>query len=246
MFGKVFESIFDSTLLAEGGWLPTYIFMSMLAIADKDGYVEIAPKVLYSKIGFRGYDNKITYEDFDAALGYLSNPDDYSKSTDFDGRRIIPVSELPDVEGARGWWIVNYTKYRDRASREDRASQSTERSKQWRERKKGNKNNEGTQRDALGRTGRHTDVDKDIKDNSSKFDEFWNGYPKKDNKKKSRTAFEYLSLDKQEKAIADSKVRYNGTAKQYIPLATTYCHGERWNDEIDSNGPDKPFGAGGI
>jgi len=93
VYGKIYETIFDSTLLAEGGWLPTYIFMSMVSIGDKDGYVEIAPKVLYAKLGFREYDNKIEYKDFEAALDYLCSPDNYSKSSDFDGRRIIPIEE---------------------------------------------------------------------------------------------------------------------------------------------------------
>lgn len=170
MYGKIFESIFDSTLVAEGGWLPTYIFMSMIAMADKDGYVEIAPRALYSKLGFREHDSIVTYNQFEAAITYLGKVDDYSKSTDFDGRRIIPISELPDVEGARGWWIVNYDKYRNRASREDRATQSTERSRRWRERqKKPNKNNNGTQGDALGRRGRYTDTDTDTKKREGRF-----------------------------------------------------------------------------
>ena len=161
MYGKIFESIFDSTLVAEGGWLPTYIFMSMVAVADKDGYVEVAPQVLYSKLGFREYDNGITLDQFTAAIDYLCRVDSFSKSTDFDGRRIIPISALDEIEGGRGWWIVNYEKYRNRAAREDRAAQSTARTRKWRDGKKPNGINDGTQGDAEGRVGRHTDTDTD-------------------------------------------------------------------------------------
>jgi len=62
MYGKIFESIFDSTLAAEGGWMPTYIFMSMVVLADKDGVVDVASKALYRRLGFSDYDSKIEYQ----------------------------------------------------------------------------------------------------------------------------------------------------------------------------------------
>ena len=46
MYGKVFESIFDSTLAADGGCMPTYIFMLMVFLADKEGIVDVAPNAL--------------------------------------------------------------------------------------------------------------------------------------------------------------------------------------------------------
>ncbi|MFW9963990.1 MAG: hypothetical protein ACFFCX_10525 [Candidatus Sifarchaeia archaeon] len=69
------------------------------------------------------------------------------------------------------------------------------------------------------------------KDNSA-FLSFWNVYPKKSDKKKAETAFNRLTKEKQDKATKDCQVRYVETDKQYIPLATTYIHGERWEDEI--------------
>lgn len=50
MYGKIFTSIFDSTLAAEGGWLSTYVFMGMISLADKDGYVEMPSRALDSKV----------------------------------------------------------------------------------------------------------------------------------------------------------------------------------------------------
>lgn len=162
MYGKIFESIFDSTLVADGGWMPTYVFMSMIVLADKDGIVDVAPKALYRRLGFREYDNKISYSDFEAALEYLQERDDESRSGLEGGRRLIPLADLPDIPGNRGYLIVNYSYYRDRGSREARAQQSTERTRRWREKNKPNKNNDETQGDALGRMGRHTDTDTDI------------------------------------------------------------------------------------
>ena len=157
MYGKVFESIFDSTLAADGGWMPTYIFMSMIVLADQDGIVDVAPKALYRRLGFGDCDSKILYNDFAAAIEYLQQPDSSSRSAESAGRRIIPMSEVDYPEGNRGFLIVNYEYYRNKGSREDRARQSTERTRRWREKHK--KNNDGTQGDAKKRLGRHTDTD---------------------------------------------------------------------------------------
>ena len=61
---------------------------------------------------------------------------------------------------------------------------------------------------------------------------FWNNYPKKADKKKAFTAFNRLSKENQQIAINDVTQRFISVEKQFIPNATTYLHGERWNDEI--------------
>jgi hypothetical protein len=63
------------------------------------------------------------------------------------------------------------------------------------------------------------------------FEQFWDGYPRKENKKRAETAFKNLSKQNQLKAIQDSGERYKHTDKKFIPHATTYINGERWNDE---------------
>lgn len=89
------------------------------------------------------------------------------------------------------------------------------------------------------------------------FDEFWTSYPRKEDKKKAKVAFCRLSVEKKRKAVDDCAIRYVGTEKQYIPLPTTYIHGERWDDEIKaapshkkSPKPDnfdgKDYGEGGL
>ena len=70
-------------------------------------------------------DHQLWFEDFESALDFLQTDDPHSKSVDYDGRRIVAMSELEDIEGGRGYWIVNYSKYRNLAAREDRAKQST-------------------------------------------------------------------------------------------------------------------------
>lgn len=63
------------------------------------------------------------------------------------------------------------------------------------------------------------------------FDRFWSAYPRKEGKKKARTAWRNLSQSKRTAALADCATRYQHVEKAFIPLPTTYLHGERWNDE---------------
>lgn len=67
---------------------------------------------------------------------------------------------------------------------------------------------------------------------SDLFDIFWKAYPKKDKKKQSKTAFNRLTKSNQQLAIADSAKRFINTDKQFIPMASSYLNGERWNDEL--------------
>lgn len=70
----------------------------------------------------------------------------------------------------------------------------------------------------------------------SRFSEFWAIYPKKVDKKKAETAFNRILKrdipkvldDVRQRASSPEWTKENG---KYIPNATTYIHGERWNDQ---------------
>lgn len=74
------------------------------------------------------------------------------------------------------------------------------------------------------------------------FDVFWDGYPKKADKKKAEVKFKTIVkslkikdddlLDFSNFLVKDCSRRFANTEKQFIPLATTYLNGERWNDEL--------------
>ena len=251
MYGKIFESIFDSTLAAEGGWMPTYIFMSMVVLADKEGIVDVAPKALYRRLGFSDYDSKIAYADFTAALDYLQQEDLSSRSPKQNGKRIIPLSELADQEGNRGFVIVNYAYYRDRGSRDDRARQSTERTRRFREREKDNKNNDETQGDASKRMGRYTDTDTDtdtdidksttapaVPKESPEFLEFKMLYPVRSGGQPWTKALKAINARLREGeqwgTILTGVRRYaafcdvtNKTGTEYVKQAATFCGPEK-------------------
>ena len=71
-------------------------------------------------------------------------------------------------------------------------------------------------------------------DDELAFDVFWKNYPRKDNKKKSRTAWGNLTKTKKRLALKDLKTRFEGVDKKYIMLPTTYLHGERWEDDAQT------------
>ena len=77
------------------------------------------------------------------------------------------------------------------------------------------------------------------------FNLFWVEYPRKQDKKKAFITWDKLKLyDIADKLIEDVKKRKDSDPqwrnKQYVPLATTYFNGERWEDEIIKETIDKP------
>lgn len=68
-------------------------------------------------------------------------------------------------------------------------------------------------------------------DSDNGFDEFWQQWPKKVDKKDAETAWKNLSKTKREAALIDSRTRYIGTEKQFIPSPAKYLRKEKWTDE---------------
>lgn len=96
-FVKLYGSILDSTVWLES--LPTkVIWITMLAMADWEGFVSAAVPTLAKRAG-------VTRAECETALAVLGAPDPDSKTKEFEGRRVEPR------EG--GWLILNHGKYRD-------------------------------------------------------------------------------------------------------------------------------------
>jgi len=187
MYGKIFEEIFDSSLMAVGGWLPTYIFMSMISMADKEGFVRKDPRTLYRKLGLN-IDDRVSFPEFLDAVEVLEAEDLYSNLTNKKGCRITPLRLTDDIEN-RGWLIVNYIHYRDKGgSIELRRNQDAKRQRKKRDREKCHVTVIPSHTES-GYTD--TDTDTDIKTKRSVFPEklnlpFWENYIeyRKQNKKK--------------------------------------------------------------
>ena len=78
------------------------------------------------------------------------------------------------------------------------------------------------------------------------FDEFWQHYPRKIGTGAARKAFGRLSLADQAKAaqVIPLQARaWKGTAKQFIPHATTWLNQGRYDDEFEVPEADKWMAA---
>lgn len=76
----------------------------------------------------------------------------------------------------------------------------------------------------------------------SLFDEFWTQYPRREGRQAAQRAFEKLKPDRglTDRLLGDIAKRLGtGTwsEKQFIPHASTYLNGRRWEDELIPRGP---------
>lgn len=117
-YAKLFSRILDSTIWREDD--PTRIlWITMLAMADGGGVVECTIPGLADRA-------KITIPQCEAALYKFQEPDKYSWSQEYEGRRLIRVDE--------GWFLVNHAKYRSMLSEEDRKEKNRVRVERFRQR----------------------------------------------------------------------------------------------------------------
>jgi hypothetical protein len=106
MFAKLFSRITDSSLMEEP--IPVrYTFVMLLAVADQEGIVVGTDVALARRLN-------MPLAEFQSCLAALMEPDPDSNSRDFEGRRIVKS------EGERGLQVVNYVKYRNLKTEDDK------------------------------------------------------------------------------------------------------------------------------
>ena len=155
MYGKLFSSMYDGTLY--GQWQAIVTLQQLVILADKDGTVDMTPPAIAAR-------TSIPLEIIEAGIEQLSQADKYSRSEAESGRRIV----LIDPDRPWGWQIVNYAKYRDMRSAEDRKAYMRE---YMREKRKQEKLTDANGKQSLAQLA-NTDTDTDIgrgKKRSSKF-----------------------------------------------------------------------------
>jgi hypothetical protein len=106
MYAKLFSRITQSSLM-EQDIKTRYVFMMLLAIADSAGDV-IGTDIAIART------LNIPREDFEQAIAALMSPDPESNSPEEDGRRVV------SSDAGRGYRIVNYTKYREIKTTEEK------------------------------------------------------------------------------------------------------------------------------
>lgn len=103
-FTKLFSTIIDSTVWREAMHVKV-VWITMLAKADRNGVVPCSFPGLADAA-------RVSLDECRDALDRLMAPDPHSRTKLYDGRRI------EECDG--GWQILNYLKYRELASRDER------------------------------------------------------------------------------------------------------------------------------
>ncbi len=99
-YAKLFSSIIHSTIWREDP-STKLLWITLLAMSDRDGAIQASIPGLADAA-------RITLDECLEGLEKLKAPDPYSRTKDFEGRRII------EVDG--GFVLLNYGKYRDTKS----------------------------------------------------------------------------------------------------------------------------------
>ena len=107
MYGKIFATMYDGSIY--GRWQAIVTFQQMIALADKDGIVDMTAQALSAR-------TSIPLEIIEKGIADLETPDKVSRTPDEEGRRII----LLDEHRPWGWRITNYAKYREIRTAEER------------------------------------------------------------------------------------------------------------------------------
>lgn len=261
MFGKIFCQFFDSSIVEES--INTrYVWMSMIALADSEGMVDLTVRALARRIN-------IPVADLERSLAELMAKDPHSRSDEEEGRRLV----LIDEHRLWGWRLVNYATYRNIASEEQRRARACERQRRSRANRA-----DVTPGHALSRMSRHTDTDADSEEEAEKetppptqdaraqppagppnpkpvangrppdvggdaghaisaWDRFWAAYPLKAAELEGQRAFSEVfddlpPIDDLLKILADQIGANAETGKEWKLHAKNWLRNKRWRDEI--------------
>ncbi len=117
-YTKLFGSIVASTIWGEDD-KTRLVWVTMLALADQHGEV-------HASIPGLAQFSRVSVVDTEGAIIKLLAPDHYSRTKDYDGRRI------ETIDG--GWVLLNHAKYRAKMSQDDQREKTRLRVEKFRER----------------------------------------------------------------------------------------------------------------
>lgn len=109
MYGKLFTSMYDGTLAATGPWQALVTFQQLIALADRDGVVDMTAAAISRR-------TSIPLEIIELGITELMKPDPQSRTPTEEGRRITLLEE----HRTWGWRLVNYKHYAALRSAEER------------------------------------------------------------------------------------------------------------------------------
>lgn len=239
-YTKLFSSIVHSTIWRAENHV-RLVWVTMLAMSDKNGLVE-------SSIPGLADAARVSLEECEAALKQLTAPDPYSRSKDFDGRRI------QDADG--GWELLNYVKYRGKLKSDTVREQGRMRQQKYRKRQKeaalcnvtvthnADVTPNNAQSESESDPDPESDPKKDNKDKKAKYSKeflsFWDAYPRKVGKRAANKAWQRaIKLVSNDCAINEAVEAQKKSAAwlkdngQYIPYPATWLNQGRWEDETE-------------
>ncbi len=117
-YTKLFNSIITSTIWTEDD-KTRIMWITMLAMSDKHGEVHASIPGLARLSG-------MSVDEAEKAINKLLSPDEYSRTPDNEGRRIVAING--------GWELLNHGKYRLMASKEDEKAANADRVRRYRAR----------------------------------------------------------------------------------------------------------------
>lgn len=146
MYGKIFDSIYDGTLVED--WRALVTFQQLIVLCDADGVIDMTPSAISRRTG-------IPIEHIKAGIEVLERPDPWSRTPDEEGRRIIRLDE----HRPWGWYLVNHKKYK--ALQDADTVREQNRIRKQRQREKGTSHNKSQNVTDGHGSSRHTDTDTD-------------------------------------------------------------------------------------
>jgi hypothetical protein len=114
MYGKIFESIYDGTLV--DNWEALITFQQMIILCDSEGVIDMTASAISRRTG-------IPLEHITEGIKYLEKEDPGSRTPNENGKRIVRIDDHRDW----GWRIVNHRYYKKLASYEDKKRVDRER-----------------------------------------------------------------------------------------------------------------------
>lgn len=173
-FTKLFSSITESTIWCEDAEV-RIVWITMLAMCDKNGRV-------WGSIPGLANRARVSIEKAEEALQKFLSPDTYSRTKEYDGRRI------EEIDG--GWRLLNHEKYRAMRDEEERKAYKREWIAKKRAEEKESVDNVDRSRPQYTNTDTEAYTDTDPQNiYTHDFETAWSLYPKRAGANPKKKAF---------------------------------------------------------
>jgi hypothetical protein len=238
-YTKLFSSIVTSTIWGESNET-RLTWITMLALADREG-------VVAGSIPGLAHLTHISIDKCEEAIGILLSPDRYSRSSEFEGRRI------EKIEG--GWRLLNHGKYRRLLSAEERRQYLAAKQREYRNRSRTSTMSTNVSDTDTVLTYTEADTEEDTKEReekpsleknpplnplgSSEFQCFWEAYPRHEARKEALRVWVKKSLDgKLGEVLAGLETWKKRREPHYMPYAQGWLNKDSWKETPLGNGKE--------